>query len=163
MSNSKLSTAVQLNVHLRWLRRVARQMLRVVLQVAMLSALWLTMDVARRHFGWSMPAGLTGFALLALGLFSGLIKVQWIKGGTNWLLAEMLLFFVPAMLVVTEYPDLIRHQGLRILAVIVTSTACVLAVTAVAVDRVYRFELWLARRKSTRAVHALQAGAALGE
>ena len=63
----------------------------------------------------------------------------------------MLLFFVPAMLVVTEYTELIQHQGLRILGVIVASTACVMAATALAVDRVYRLELWLARRRSTRA------------
>ena len=44
---------------------------------------------------------------------------------------------------------LIRQQGLRILLVIVASTACVMAVTALAVERVYRLELWLARRKST--------------
>lgn len=126
------------------------QMAKAVLQVALLSAIWMAMDMLRQHFGWSMPAGLIGFALLAVGLFSGLVKVQWLQAGTNWLLAEMLLFFVPAMLVVTEYPDLIRHQGLRILAVIVASTACVMAVTALAVDRVYRFERWLARRKSGR-------------
>lgn len=126
------------------------QMAKAVLQVALLSAIWMAMDMLRQHFGWSMPAGLIGFALLAVGLFSGLVKVQWLQAGTNWLLAEMLLFFVPAMLVVTEYPDLIRHQGLRILAVIVASTACVMAVTALAVDRVYRFERWLARRKCGR-------------
>lgn len=125
-------------------------MAKAVLQVALLSAIWMAMDMLRQHFGWSMPAGLIGFALLAVGLFSGLVKVQWLQAGTNWLLAEMLLFFVPAMLVVTEYPDLIRHQGLRILAVIVASTACVMAVTALAVDRVYRFERWLARRNSGR-------------
>ena len=125
-------------------------MAKAVLQVALLSAIWIAMDVLRQRFGWSMPAGLIGFALLAVGLFSGLVKAQWLQTGTNWLLAEMLLFFVPAMLVVTEYPELIRHQGLRILAVIVASTACVMAVTALAVDRVYRFELWLARRKSSR-------------
>lgn len=125
-------------------------MAKAVLQVALLSAIWMAMDMLRQHFGWSMPAGLIGFALLAVGLFSGLVKVQWLQAGTNWLLAEMLLFFVPAMLVVTEYPDLIRHQGLRILAVIVASTACVMAVTALAVDRVYRFERWLARRKCGR-------------
>src|SRR5256885_11753326 len=71
----------------------------------------------------------------------------------------MLLFFVPAMLVVTEYTDLIQHQGLRILGVIVASTACVMAATALAVDRVYRLELWLARRRSTRArLHREQEG-----
>ena len=131
-------------------------MAKAVLQVALLSAIWIAMDVLRQRFGWSMPAGLIGFALLAVGLFSGLVKAQWLQTGTNWLLAEMLLFFVPAMLVVTEYPDLIRQQGLRILVVIVASTACVMAVTALAVDRVYRFELWLARRKA----HASTAKAA---
>ena len=129
-------------------------MAKAVLQVALLSAIWIAMDVLRQRFGWSMPAGLIGFALLAVGLFSGLVKARWLQTGTNWLLAEMLLFFVPAMLVVTEYPDLIRHQGLRILAVIVTSTACVMAATALAVDRVYRFELWLARRRSSRETSA---------
>jgi holin-like protein len=130
--------------------RAALQAAKVVLQIALLSTIWLAVDTARQRFGWSMPAGLIGFALLAVGLFTGLVKARWLQGGTNWLLAEMLLFFVPAMLVVTEYPDLILHQGWRILAVIVTSTACVMAATALAVDRVYRLELWLARRRSTR-------------
>lgn len=124
---------------------------KVVLQVGLLSALWLAMDALRARFGWSMPAGLIGFALLAAGLFSGLIKSRWLQSGTNWLMAEMLLFFVPAILVVQQYPDLLMSQGLRILAVILASTACVMAATALAVDRVYRLELWLARRRSSRA------------
>ena len=124
--------------------------IKVVLQIGVLSAIWLAMDALRAQLGWSIPASLIGLALLAAGLFTGVVKARWLQGGTNWLLAEMLLFFVPAMLVVTEYPELIRHQGLRILAVIVASTACVMAVTALAVDRVYRLELWLARRRSSR-------------
>ncbi len=129
-----------------------QHLFKVVLQVVVLSCIWLGMDVLRQHFGWSMPAGLIGFGLLAAGLFSGVIKVQWLKGGTNWLLAEMLLFFVPAVLVVTEYPELIQNQGLRILAVIISSTLCVMVATAWAVDRVYRLELLLARRRSSRGV-----------
>ena len=127
-----------------------QHLFKVVLQVVVLSCIWRSMDVLRQHFGWSMPAGLIGFGLLAAGLFSGVIKVQWLKGGTNWLLAEMLLFFVPAVLVVTEYPELIQNQGLRILAVIISSTLCVMVATAWAVDRVYRLELLLARRRSSR-------------
>ena len=127
-----------------------QHLFKVVLQVVVLSCIWLSMDVLRQHFGWSMPAGLIGFGLLAAGLFSGVIKVQWLKGGTNWLLAEMLLFFVPAVLVVTEYPEPIQNQGLRILAVIISSTLCVMVATAWAVDRVFLMELLLARRRSSR-------------
>jgi len=122
-----------------------------MLQVILLSAIWLAMDALRQHFGWSMPAGLIGFGLLAAGLFSGLVKPRWLQSGTNWLMAEMLLFFVPAVLVVRQYPDLIASQGLRILAVILVSTTCVMGATALAVDRVYRLELWLARRRSSHA------------
>jgi holin-like protein len=146
--SSLLASFSQLSVHRGF--SSLQHGLTVLLQVVVLSAIWLSMDVARQHFGWSMPAGLIGFGLLAAGLFSGAIKVQWLKGGTNWLLAEMLLFFVPAVLVVTEYPELIAHQGLRILAVIIASTLCVMVATAWAVDRVYRLELWLARRRSSR-------------
>ena len=150
MSNLSEAPALQsAAVPARWVQ-VCKQVAKVMLQIAVLSAIWVSMDVLRQHFGWGMPAGLIGFGLLAVGLFTGLVQARWLQSGTNWLLAEMLLFFVPAMLVVTEYPDLIRHQGLRILAVIVTSTACVMAATALAVDRVYRFELWLARRQSSR-------------
>ena len=127
----------------------ALNLTKVVLQVCLLSGVWLAMDALRSRFGWSMPAGLIGFAILALRLFSGVIKVRWLQSGTNWLMAEMLLFFVPAVLVVRQYPDLILSQGLRILAVILLSTACVMAATALAVDRVYRLELWLARRRSS--------------
>ena len=150
--SSLIASVSQISVHQSW--SSLQRLLKVVLQVVVLSTIWLSMDVVRQHFGWSMPAGLIGFGLLAAGLFSGVIKVQWLKGGTNWLLAEMLLFFVPAVLVVTEYPELIQHQGLRILAVIISSTLCVMVATAWAVDRVYRLELWLARRRSSRGAKA---------
>ena len=119
-------------------------------QVLLLCAVWVGAEAVRQYFDWSLPAGLIGFGLLTLCLFTGVVKVQWIKGGTSWLLAEMLLFFVPAVLVVIEYSELMVHQGVRILAVIVVSTACVMVLTALAVDRVYRLELWLARRRSSR-------------
>ena len=154
MSNSSQAPAVhEAPLQARWSEGA-----KAALQIAVLSAIWVAMDTLRQHFGWSMPAGLLGFALLAVGLFSGVVKASWLQAGTNWLMAEMLLFFVPAMLVVTEYTDLIRQQGFRILLVIVASTACVMVVTAFAVERVYRLELWLARRKSTASAHQALAG-----
>ncbi|MGY5786618.1 CidA/LrgA family protein, partial [Vibrio cincinnatiensis] len=58
------------------------------------------------------------------------------------------LFFVPAVVAVVNYQPLMRQQGLRIMLVLVISTIVVIAVTAWVVDKLYRFELKWARRKS---------------
>ena len=130
------------------------------MQVLLLSAIWLAAEALRSHMGWSLPAGLIGFAVLAVGLFSRVLPTRWFASGTRWLMSEMLLFFIPAMLVVVNYGDLVRNQGLRIVLVIVLSTICVMVATAVVVDAVYRLELRLAQRKRSgqRAAHALSAG-----
>lgn len=69
-----------------------------------------------------------------------------VQGGAAWLLAEMLLFFVPAVVAVVNYQELLLQQGWRIALVLLISTALVLGVTALAVDRLYCFEVWLSRR-----------------
>lgn len=93
-----------------------------------------------------LPANVTGMlALLALILL-GWVRVEWFRAGAGWLLAEMLLFFVPAVVAVVNYQDLLLQEGWRIGLVLVISTTLVLGVTALVVDRLYRFELWLSRR-----------------
>ncbi len=139
------------------LRVPALRLAATVWQVLLLSAIWLASEALRSRMGWTMPAGLIGFAVLALALFFRVIPARWFSSGTRWLMSEMLLFFIPAMLVVVNYGDLVRSQGLRILLVIVLSTICVMAATAVVVDAVYRLELRLAQRKrsSQRAANAV--------
>ena len=119
-------------------------------QVLLLCAIWLAAEALRSRMGWGIPAGLIGFAALALGLFTRMVPVRWLARGTRWLMADMLLFFIPAMLVVVNYGDLVRSQGLRILLVIVLSTICVMAVTALVVDAVYKLELRLAQRSRSK-------------
>ncbi|MGE8367523.1 CidA/LrgA family protein [Cupriavidus basilensis] len=117
-------------------------------QVAALSALWLLADWLRARLGLPLPAGLLGLLALAALLFSGAVRGGWVRRGADWLLGEMLLFFIPAVLAVVQYPELVRHQGWRICAVIALSTLAVMVVTALVVEQVYRLELRLARRAS---------------
>ncbi|WP_082079948.1 CidA/LrgA family protein [Cupriavidus basilensis] len=119
-------------------------------QVAALSALWLLADWLRVRLGIPLPTGLLGLMALAALLFSGAVRGGWVRRGADWLLGEMLLFFIPAVLAVVQYPDLVRHQGLRICAVIGASTVAVMLVTALVVEQVYRLELRLARRARGR-------------
>ncbi|WP_157128602.1 MULTISPECIES: CidA/LrgA family protein [Cupriavidus] len=121
-----------------------------MVQVLALSALWVLADWLRGRLGLPLPASLLGLLVLAALLFGGVVRTGWIRGGADWLLGEMLLFFIPAVLAVVQYPDLVRHDGWRICAVIGCSTVAVMVVTALVVDRVYRLELMLARRQRER-------------
>ncbi|WP_459568729.1 CidA/LrgA family protein [Cupriavidus sp. 8B] len=124
-------------------------------QIVALSALWLLADWLRGCLGLPLPAGLLGLLALAALLFSGAVRGGWVRRGADWLLGEMLLFFIPAVLAVVQYPELVRHQGWRICAMIALSTLAVMVVTALAVEQVVRLEQRLARRAG-RATHNRQ-------
>jgi len=123
---------------LRWLQ--------TPFQIALLAAIWLLADIAVRTLHLHLPANLTGMLLLLVCILLGVVKAQWFSAGARWLLAEMLLFFVPAVVAVVNYQELLLQEGWRIMVVLIVSTVLVLGTTALVVDRVYRLELKLARR-----------------
>jgi len=84
--------------------------------------------------------------LLLACILLGVVKTQWFEAGARWLLAEMLLLFVPAVVAVVNYQEMLLQEGWRIMVVLLVSTTLVLGTTALVVDRVYRLELKLARR-----------------
>ena len=76
-----------------------------------------------------IPGVLTGLVLLALALWSGLIKEKWIISGGNLFLRHLTLFFLPAALGIVDYFDLLAKEITSILLVITISTALTIAVT----------------------------------
>lgn len=79
--------------------------------------------------------------MLLLLIVCRVIPVSWVRAGARWLLAEMLLFFVPAVVAVVNYAQLLMVDGWRIFLVIALSTLMVLGATARVVDKVYRYEV----------------------
>lgn len=124
-----------------WLQRV-----QVPLQVALYVGLFLASEQLVNWLHLPLPANIVGMLLLLAMIMLRVLPLGWVKAGASWLLAEMLLFFVPAVVAVVNYGDLLRVEGWRILLVIGLSTLLVLAATSLVVERVYRFELWLAAR-----------------
>lgn len=120
----------------------------------MLSAVWLGASVLSRLFLPAVPAGVLGMFLVLAALWSGWLPLDWCRDGARWLLAEMLLFFIPAVVAIVRFPELVESAGLRIFLVIVVSTALVMAVTSLVVDRCYRFELMMKRRIRRGLKHA---------
>ncbi len=121
--------------------------LQVPLQVVLYVGLFVFSEQLVVWLHSPLPANIVGMLLLLLLIMSRVIPLNWVKAGSKWLLAEMLLFFVPAVVAVVNYSQLLRVEGWRICLVIAISTVMVLAATALVVDRVYRFEIWLEKRK----------------
>ncbi|WP_153448525.1 CidA/LrgA family protein [Vibrio algicola] len=113
----------------------------VFIQVIELCLLWLLSDQVVRLLHIPMPSNVFGLLVLLALMFTGIVNVKWLKAGSMWLLAEMLLFFIPAVIAIINYQDLFLHQGLKIMAVIILSTCFVLGITSFVVEKVYRYEV----------------------
>jgi holin-like protein len=111
-------------------------------QLALVAAFWLAGETAVRLTGLPLPGSIIGMALALLALSVRGLHIGSMKRGANWLLAEMLLFFVPAVLALLDHNELLGLMGLKILAVIIVSTIMVMSVTALTVDLCYR---WMER------------------
>lgn len=76
-----------------------------------------------------LPGPVIGLGLLAIGLFSGLIKVGWVEKGAVALLQNMMLFFVPALVGMVDLLPALGPHMIGFLAAIVVSLFTVLFVT----------------------------------
>ncbi|MGJ4998585.1 CidA/LrgA family protein [Bradyrhizobium sp. HKCCYLS3077] len=129
------------------LRRLLRR--NRLVQIGLLGLFWAAGEALARATGLPLPGGIIGMALALLLFLAGGLKVANMKRGANWMLAEMLLFFVPAVLALLDHRELFGLLGLKIFAVIIVSTTAVMCVTALTVDLCYR---WTERHDTARAV-----------
>jgi len=121
--------------------------LQVPIQVVLYAALYLVADRLVTLLHLPLPANVVGMFMLLLLIMSGILPLKWVKAGSRWRLAEMLLFFVPAVVAVVNYTSLLMVEGWKIFLVIAVSTTLTLGITSLVVDRIYRLELRLAERK----------------
>lgn len=126
--------------------RISRVSL-IVAQSAAIAALWYGADFMSRHFGLPIPGGVIGLAVLLVLLLSGGLAARWVKAGADWLLSEMLLFFIPALVAAVQYGGLFKADGWRLALVIVLGTLMVMVAVALAVEMAARVERRLALQR----------------
>lgn len=115
--------------------------LQIPVQVLLYAGLFVFAQYLVSWLHLPFPANLVGMVLMLALIVCRVIPLNWIRAGARWLLAEMLLFFVPAVVAVVNYTQLLLVDGWRIFAVIAISTLMVLGATAWVVDKVYRYEM----------------------
>ncbi|MCU6797067.1 CidA/LrgA family holin-like protein [Paenibacillus sp. WQ 127069] len=103
------------------------KLLKSVLQIGFFMLVSIAMNQLVVLMHWPIPGSILGIVVVFIGLQTKLIKLEWIDAGASWLLAEMLLFFIPPAVSLIQYEDLIMSSGLRILLVMLVSSIAVMA------------------------------------
>lgn len=125
-------------LHLRIALRRSR-----VLQIALIVVFSLIGQALAQAFGLPVPGGVIGMALVLVLLATRRLRVRNVHRGASWLLGEMLLFFVPAVMSLLDHREFLGLLGLKLLVVILLGTALVMMGTALTIELCYR---WMNRR-----------------
>lgn len=112
---------------IRMIRKITLGLIQVLFFVAlfwMLNGLsvWLHLKV---------PGSILGLILVFLLLHFRVIKVEWVERGSKWLVAEMLLFFIPPAAGMMQFKDILLGSGVQILLVIVVTSVLVMVCAGV--------------------------------
>ncbi|MDP9579886.1 MULTISPECIES: CidA/LrgA family protein [Priestia] len=98
-------------------------------QICFLYVFLMVGNFLNNYLDLSIPGSILGLLVLFFLLQFKVVKIEWVELGATWLLAELLLFFVPSAVGVTQYKQIMGFQGIKIVLVIVLSTLVVMAFT----------------------------------
>lgn len=119
-----------------WLGRHLRR--RWWLQVAVLVGVWYLGTRTAHAAGLPLSGGVVGLAVVLALLLGRVIALDKVADGADRLLGTMGLFFVPAALGVLDHPELRGLVVVKVLVVLVVSTAAVMVVTGLVVELALR-------------------------
>lgn len=123
------------------------KLLQLLLQVAFLCLLaWFTHTIAA-YLGSPIPGAVLGMTLLLILLSFKVVPEKAVNLGASWLIADLLLFFIPSVVAVLKYEPLFEQYGLNIIAVVILGSSMVLLGTGFVVDKIFRFERRLNHRR----------------
>ena len=109
-----------------------------LLQVAILLGFWGAGEGIARALRLPVPGGIVGlFVVLGL-LATKRVSLVSVRRGAGALLGEMLLFFIPAVLAISEHPEFLGWMGVKLVGAVLVGTATVMLVTGLSVDACYR-------------------------
>ena len=123
--------------------------IKLCLQLGLIFLAWWGGNLLQQALHLPVSGAVTGLILLLLALFSGILRLEWIKSGADLLLGELVLFFIPCFVGLLKFKTLLIDQGGQLLVVIALGTFVVMAVTAYSVHFGFQLEHWWKNRHNT--------------
>jgi len=105
-----------------------------VLQLMLIACLWLAGQAIVSLTGLPLPGAVVGLFLTLALLATGVVSLPGLEKGSAWLLADMLVFFVPAVIALVDHHEFLGALGVKLLLVIAGSTVAVMLATAGTVE-----------------------------
>ncbi|QCR34414.1 hypothetical protein C1N55_05510 [Lysinibacillus sp. SGAir0095] len=97
--------------------------------------------------GLPLPASILGLVLLAFCLQMKWVKVEYIREGAGFLIAFMTLFFIPPIVGIIDYPQLLSVEGILLLGTVFVSTLFAILISSKFSEIIEKKELELIEKK----------------
>ncbi|MBQ4647098.1 MAG: CidA/LrgA family protein [Candidatus Gastranaerophilales bacterium] len=95
----------------------------------------------------ALPAPILGIIILFSLLKTSLVKEEWIKDFCNFMLQNMILFFIPVFVGIINYTDIISKNFLAIIMTIFITTSLVIISVGLFTYNIIKFQRLKRRRK----------------
>lgn len=113
------------------------KIIKIIIQIAFIHLFLFIGAGIKALIPMPIPASMIGLMVLFLALMLKVVKLEWVETGANWLLAELLLFFVPSAVGIVNYNEILSWQGAETVLLIGLSTVIVMGTTAYIAEKLY--------------------------
>ncbi|MGE7664138.1 CidA/LrgA family protein [Ureibacillus composti] len=128
------------------------RIVRIVTQILILYVFYYIGVFIVEITGLPLPASVLGLLVLVLCLQLKWIKVEYIRDGSSFLIGFMTLFFIPPMVGIIDYPQLLSLDGFILIATVMISTLFVIYITSFITQKIERKELAAKLKESAKEV-----------
>lgn len=104
-----------------------KQLQVTLLQILLILMVWGFAYTMQKLLHLPIASGVLGFFILLFLLETQWIRLEQVEHGANLLLTELLLFFIPPVVGVIQYQQLLIISGWKIVIIIFISTFMVMA------------------------------------
>ena len=105
----------------------------IIIQLGIIFGICLVSEAVSMLLPFSLPGSIVGMLLLLVLLLLKIIKKEQIQKASEFLLANLPFFFVPAVVGLINYLDILRANALKMIVVVVLSLVATFGATVWAV------------------------------
>ncbi|WP_019911690.1 CidA/LrgA family protein [Paenibacillus sp. HW567] len=119
------------------------KIIRIIAEVGVLYVFYLIGDYLQKLLHLPIPGSIVGLLLLFVLLLLKIVPVKLIENGSNFILAYLPMFFIPATAGIMNHLDIFSGRGLLLIGILVVSSVLTMVVTAHSSE-------WIASRSAGR-------------